>query len=932
MKKIGLVLGLKVVSAFANPTGADIVQGEVILQTEGKALHIRASDKSIIHWEDFSIQLGEKTEFIQPSATSSVLNRVTGINPSLIRGILEANGRVILVNPSGIIVSKEGVIRTADFIATTTDILDLSNWEFRTDQAPLALGASLINHEGIIQATGVDISGGRVLLVADNVQVDGTIQAPGGQITLLANAVQVKPHATLTCSGITGGEILIGGDYQGSNPALFNAQSVHIAQGAKLTANNLGASDGGRIIVWSDKSTHFEADAEACGGPLGGDGGFVEISSKDHLHFHGFVDTKAPLGKMGMLLLDPSDITINAGPSNPAFTATYNPAVAGATIAVTDIITALASTNVSIATSNGIGGFGDITWIAGFPIASGMWTMPTSLSLNANRNIALNSDIICTAAGPINLTATRVINIGSGGAATSAHIATGGAINITAGTGVNIVAGNALAANSIVETTAVSAPINITATTGNVTISSATGNSQAAVGSSSSGAITFQIPQGDLLLLSDNQGQASINSQDHLNVTAENIQVNALGARPPTVVPGTCLIAINSTTGMASNIQLSASWIANAAPNPLGSPNYLFNFVSTPVTLTTGEDLVLSNTSNFAPGSGFMALGNGSSFTIHRNALIQANSVGGTTTLTTNQDLSMQVDGNLTLQNLSASPATFLTSAHLNVNVSGHVLIEATGLPQFSRFGSTANTGNITLTSLGNITLNHGGEIFVPSMGLATIIANESFSMTNGCLIDALNPPGAGCQLTIVVDNAFPSSPFIGPGLFGMDAASQIFPGSQALVQIYSARQAQNQINPMATINGATFTPGPFDVNTSTEHWSTYYAGGLFGSIPYLIFYKEPIQIIPLPIASPATPLPNFRLGPLTAIIGNMFDTIDEFEYPLPFFRDQFCIQWKVPEVGIARRLPPFGNDACFWTEVQNYRKYYPYREKQRAD
>ncbi|MFX4728967.1 filamentous hemagglutinin N-terminal domain-containing protein, partial [Acinetobacter baumannii] len=79
---------------IANPTGHQIVQGQVGIQTQGSTLNITASDRAIINWKQFSIQPGETTRFIQPHSTATVLNRVVGPDPSQILGNLIANGRV----------------------------------------------------------------------------------------------------------------------------------------------------------------------------------------------------------------------------------------------------------------------------------------------------------------------------------------------------------------------------------------------------------------------------------------------------------------------------------------------------------------------------------------------------------------------------------------------------------------------------------------------------------------------------------------------------------------------------------------------------------------------------------------------------------------------------------------------------------------------
>ena len=73
--------------------------------------------------------------------------------------------------------------------------------------------------------------------------------------------------------------------------------------------------------MWSDRITRYAGRINARGGPQWGDGGLVEVSGKRWLEvsgkrwldFTGHVDTRAPKGRAGTLLLDPTDIRIVAG-------------------------------------------------------------------------------------------------------------------------------------------------------------------------------------------------------------------------------------------------------------------------------------------------------------------------------------------------------------------------------------------------------------------------------------------------------------------------------------------------------------------------------------------------------------------------------------------------------------------------------------------
>ena len=58
------------------------------------------TDKLITNWSSFNIGKDATVQFVQPSSTSSALNRVTSSDPSYIFGTLQANGKIILINPN----------------------------------------------------------------------------------------------------------------------------------------------------------------------------------------------------------------------------------------------------------------------------------------------------------------------------------------------------------------------------------------------------------------------------------------------------------------------------------------------------------------------------------------------------------------------------------------------------------------------------------------------------------------------------------------------------------------------------------------------------------------------------------------------------------------------------------------------------------------
>ncbi len=157
-------------------------------------------------------------------------------------------------------------------------------------------------------------SGQSVNLVPGLTAVTGSLEVSqdrgaGGAIAVLGDRVALF-SATLEASGATGGgHVRIGGDYKGSGP-LPNARRTLVDAHSRIRAEAREQGDGGRVILWADEATGFWGEISARGGPQGGDGGFVEVSGKQHLTFRGAVDVSANSGQAGTLLLDPFNIFI----------------------------------------------------------------------------------------------------------------------------------------------------------------------------------------------------------------------------------------------------------------------------------------------------------------------------------------------------------------------------------------------------------------------------------------------------------------------------------------------------------------------------------------------------------------------------------------------------------------------------------------------
>lgn len=438
--KICMTFFLPVFCCFSLPKGGKTTFGQCGMKWKEKVLEIeQKTSKSVIDWEDFSIDLQERVRCKLPDKTCSILHKVVGKKISKIDGKLISNAKVYLINENGIFIQENGVIRAQDFIASTHLF---SNKEFIEDNMDVflpkkgevinrgliiakkgkvkLLGKNIhnsgniecaeaylyslegcMNLEGVIEAKSAKNVGGEIFLSAEkgtmNIEGDCIAKNPkkGGKISIQGERINIfeKSHIQ-TSSQENGGNICIGKIKKESEENSTAAQGVWIAQGATILADALTSGKGGDVLVWSDKQTLFGAHVSAKGGKNFGDGGLVEISGKQQLVYEGDVDTTAVKGATGTLVFDPSDIVIDlfGGVSVPPFPTTppgtYDPIGGLGQLAVANILTALLANNVLIQTTAGAGGLGTVTFNQGLT-----WATNNTFTVIADRNIVVNSGL-----------------------------------------------------------------------------------------------------------------------------------------------------------------------------------------------------------------------------------------------------------------------------------------------------------------------------------------------------------------------------------------------------------------------------------------------------------------------------------------------------------------------------------------------------------
>jgi filamentous hemagglutinin family protein len=270
----------------------------------------------------------------------------------------------------------------------------------------------------VIDASGANRGGGVAIDAVETTTLNGSILAgsgfgAGGEIALTGGSILINDSASVSVDGFTkGGRIRVGGDFQGNDTGLREAQSLRVEGGASLSADSM-AGDAGTVIAWANGDTIFLGDVSASAkGPVG-NGGLVEVSGKEYLYFDGSVGVSAVNGLSGTVLFDPGTVVIGAvGTSLPPLT---SPAI-DSTISIGAINSTLqGGANVLVVTGSGsiifdsVGGGGtdDTTVaVANDRNSAVQWTNSlSSFGAFASGSILVNNHIRTSGAGSINLLA-----------------------------------------------------------------------------------------------------------------------------------------------------------------------------------------------------------------------------------------------------------------------------------------------------------------------------------------------------------------------------------------------------------------------------------------------------------------------------------------------------------------------------------------------
>lgn len=400
---IALLGIMSVAPAFAVPTGGTVISGaaDILTYENGQKMSINQhSDKLITNWTDFSVGAGQSVKFNQPGSSSVALNRVIGTNVSSIKGQVDANGRVFLVNPNGVLFGQGAQVNVGSLVATTQGITDA---DFLSGKYSFA-GNS--NAEILNSGTITAADGGSVALLGSQVRNDGTIKAQMGRVALGAgssftvnfdgnNLLNLQVDGAAVNALVQNGGLLKADGGQ----VLMTAKSADVM--LQAVVNNQGSIEANTLSGKAGKITLDGGNTGTVrvGGALTasalnsyGNGGAIEVKGSNvQTQLGAQVDTSASNGQTGTWKISSSQVSVNPTAASPAGTA------------FTDTLSRnLASTNIELASTGGdVSVSGPITWNSG-----------NKLTLTSAANVNLNGALTATGTGAgVVMSASQDLNL-----------------------------------------------------------------------------------------------------------------------------------------------------------------------------------------------------------------------------------------------------------------------------------------------------------------------------------------------------------------------------------------------------------------------------------------------------------------------------------------------------------------------------------------
>ncbi len=730
--------------AMAAPTGGVITGGSGSIAQVDTATNINQTTQRLdINWQTFSTQANESINFFQPNSQAIAINRVIGGVPSELRGALNANGGVFVLNNAGITFYGTSQVNVGALLATTAmDVTeDGSGFSFSghdygqvlnqgvinvSDGGFAVLAAPYVANTGVVQANlgtvqlastnaftmdfrgdglidftvpkgvldGVASAGGK--LGVDN---SGVIKAGSGTINITANLASDVIQSVVNLDGVVDASAF-GPGSNGGAVLISSVGDTNVT--GEVHADGGAGGNGGTVYTWADGTNNFGPGAvmTARGGETAGDGGTVEVSGNDVL-VRGTADASAANGEAGTFIIDPYDLTIAEGAGSDSSATVYEQNVESASVG---------GTNVDLAANHSIT-MQDLTLNSGDGVLTG-GDGNISMTVTDGGPISFEnkSNTITTTTGKISMSAADGLegdgSINVGNLVTTGY---GGDISLTAGTG-GITTGNLTTGG---ESLGINMPGVVSLTTnngGNIKVGDvsiiAEGNPNAAASFTASASGSFEA---DSLLVkatalsysstANSDASADISAGGDLTVNG-NVTVDA----DTTLIFDSAAANAGFDASAGGNINLLGGLDVNASASQPESYGYYGAYADAFADLRAGNDINITGNVNVT-ATAYNNVSSGSETSAYASLYADA---GNDLTITGNT--LVQADANMPQGSYDAftsgSASADLYAGH-NLTVNGDVSVIASAVNNAENGSSAEAYANLSMETGGEA----GGDI-----------------------------------------------------------------------------------------------------------------------------------------------------------------------------------------------------------------------------
>ena len=237
--------------ATSQPQLDTITSGTATIQQEATTTTItQTSHSTTLNWNSYNINQGHTITYNQPSTSSIAINNIKDTNPSQILGNINANGRIILLNPNGFYIGPNSTISANTFIAAAAN---LQQTTYNQNTNTLTLNNPQQTLTGDITLHGTITTTNTTQLIAHHINqnTQATITATN-HIALKATHT-ISLHATHTTTAnnssidLFANQTITGGGSTNSNTTTFTASYLSLT--GDYTATNTTSLTADTILL-----------------------------------------------------------------------------------------------------------------------------------------------------------------------------------------------------------------------------------------------------------------------------------------------------------------------------------------------------------------------------------------------------------------------------------------------------------------------------------------------------------------------------------------------------------------------------------------------------------------------------------------------------------------------------------------------------------